>query len=223
MDNAAWSATRDNWAQQINDDYYFPTLLFLLSYAENIQCLGLFYDEDTFVISLEEGHHYAAYIKMMALKYMTDEDVAVFNGMKEVVSDMLLKNNDNSLSDVTDLPTHNQLYATLDLVLANINNYFIFTSPSLATLDLFEVFSNQQLKQFEVFLANLVIVYCLLQHTNMKLHKRSGETSVLIANLSVLEIYTDFIIQVYTIENQTAIILQKNFSSTIGVDSPKMN
>ncbi|KAL5658255.1 hypothetical protein ACJX0J_031418, partial [Zea mays] len=41
-------------------------------------CLGggALWDEDTFVISLEEGH-YAAYIKMMALKYMTDEDVAV--------------------------------------------------------------------------------------------------------------------------------------------------
>ncbi|KAL5683870.1 hypothetical protein ACJX0J_010255, partial [Zea mays] len=60
---------------------------------------GALWDEDTFVISLEEGH-YAAYIKnymamqiifgsgMMALKYMTDEDVAVFNGMKEVVSDV---------------------------------------------------------------------------------------------------------------------------------------
>ncbi|KAL5650815.1 hypothetical protein ACJX0J_036273, partial [Zea mays] len=37
---------------------------------------------------LEDGH-YAAYIKMMALKFMTDEDVAVFNGMKEVISDHL--------------------------------------------------------------------------------------------------------------------------------------
>ncbi|KAL5681516.1 hypothetical protein ACJX0J_007901 [Zea mays] len=35
---------------------------------------------------LEEGH-YASYIKMMALKFMTDEDVAVFNGMKEDVLD----------------------------------------------------------------------------------------------------------------------------------------
>ncbi|KAL5673047.1 hypothetical protein ACJX0J_017353, partial [Zea mays] len=60
----------------LNDDYYFPTLLFLLSYAENIDISGALWDEDTFVISLEEGH-YAAYIKMMALKYMTDEDVAV--------------------------------------------------------------------------------------------------------------------------------------------------
>ncbi|KAL5668175.1 hypothetical protein ACJX0J_020396, partial [Zea mays] len=45
---------------------------------------GALWDEDTFVISLEEGH-YAAYIKMMALK---EEEEALI------------------LSDVTDLPTH---------------------------------------------------------------------------------------------------------------------
>ncbi|KAL5667670.1 hypothetical protein ACJX0J_019891 [Zea mays] len=58
---------------------------------------------------LEEGH-YAAYIKLLTQQdhpkdgtpgeFMTDEDVAVFNGMKQAVSDALI------LSDVTDLPTH---------------------------------------------------------------------------------------------------------------------
>ncbi|KAL5668776.1 hypothetical protein ACJX0J_020997, partial [Zea mays] len=35
---------------------------------------------------LEEGH-YAAYIKGTPDEFMTDEDVAMFNGMKEAVSD----------------------------------------------------------------------------------------------------------------------------------------
>ncbi|KAL5649226.1 hypothetical protein ACJX0J_040035, partial [Zea mays] len=124
---------------------------------------GALWDEDTFVISLEEGH-YAAYIKMMALKYMTDEDVVVFNGMKEAVSDMLLKNNDNSLSDVTDLPTHhlccfvvfglfevfsNQLYATLDLVL-------------LATLDLKEKSSLSFHLLYQAVHVAIFMVNCLI-------------------------------------------------------------
>ncbi|KAL5667403.1 hypothetical protein ACJX0J_019624, partial [Zea mays] len=64
---------------------------------------------------LEEGH-YAAYIKGTPGEFMTDEDVAVFNGMKQAVSDHLGSTVEALiLSDVTDL--------------ANINNYFIFTSP----------------------------------------------------------------------------------------------
>ncbi|KAL5649468.1 hypothetical protein ACJX0J_040277, partial [Zea mays] len=51
---------------------------------------GALWDEDNFVISLEEGH-YAAYIKGTPGEFMTDEDVAV---------EALI------LSDVTDLPTH---------------------------------------------------------------------------------------------------------------------
>ncbi|KAL5676888.1 hypothetical protein ACJX0J_013019 [Zea mays] len=62
---------------------------------------GALWDEDTFVISLEEGH-YAAYIKnymamqiifgsgMMALKYMTDEDVAVEALILSDVTDLYL-------------------------------------------------------------------------------------------------------------------------------------
>ncbi|KAL5667822.1 hypothetical protein ACJX0J_020043 [Zea mays] len=49
---------------------------------------GALWDEDTFVISLEEGH-YAAYIKMMALKYMTDEDVAVEALILSHVTDLI--------------------------------------------------------------------------------------------------------------------------------------
>ncbi|KAL5678372.1 hypothetical protein ACJX0J_014503, partial [Zea mays] len=64
---------------------------------------GALWDEDTFVISLEEGH-YAAYIKMMVLKYMIDEDVDLFNGMKEHLGSTMLEA--LILSDVTDLPTH---------------------------------------------------------------------------------------------------------------------
>ncbi|KAL5663229.1 hypothetical protein ACJX0J_023337, partial [Zea mays] len=117
---------------------------------------GALWDEDTFVISLEEGH-YAAYIKnYMAMQIIFGSGVATGREAEEAVSDMLLKNND---------PTHhlccfvvfglfevfsNQLYATLDLVLANINNYFIFTSPSLATLDL--LFGLHSCLLFEVFL-----------------------------------------------------------------------
>ncbi|AQK69749.1 10A19I.15 [Zea mays] len=67
---------------------------------------GALWDEDNFVISLEEGH-YAAYIKGKTVdkgtpgesndnkpnlgkrkRFMTDEDVAVFNGMKQAVSDV---------------------------------------------------------------------------------------------------------------------------------------
>ncbi|KAL5664521.1 hypothetical protein ACJX0J_024629, partial [Zea mays] len=59
----------------------------LCSVVKNGGLGGALWDEDTFVISLEEGH-YVAYIKMMALKYMTDEDVVV---------EALI------LSDVTDL------------------------------------------------------------------------------------------------------------------------
>ncbi|KAL5673999.1 hypothetical protein ACJX0J_018305 [Zea mays] len=60
----------------LNDDYYFPTLLFLLSYAENIDISGALWDEDTFVISLEEGH-YAAYIKnYMAMQIIFGSGVA---------------------------------------------------------------------------------------------------------------------------------------------------
>ncbi|KAL5652744.1 hypothetical protein ACJX0J_038202 [Zea mays] len=48
---------------------------------------------------------------MMALKYMTDEDVVVFNGMKEVVSDVHLGSTMEALIYatiylITDLPTH---------------------------------------------------------------------------------------------------------------------
>ncbi|KAL5681108.1 hypothetical protein ACJX0J_007493, partial [Zea mays] len=60
---------------------------------------GALWDEDTFVISLEEGH-YVAYIKNYMAMYMTDEDVVVFNGMKEAVSDVFY-----GLSDVIDLET----------------------------------------------------------------------------------------------------------------------
>ncbi|KAL5650974.1 hypothetical protein ACJX0J_036432 [Zea mays] len=67
---------------------------------------------------LEEGH-YAAYIKGTPGEFMTDEDVVVFNGMKQAVSDFY------GLSDVTDLPTH------------HLCCFAVFGLATLFTLDLF--------------------------------------------------------------------------------------
>ncbi|KAL5658673.1 hypothetical protein ACJX0J_031836, partial [Zea mays] len=67
---------------------------------------------------LEEGH-YAAYIKGTPGEFMTDEDVDVFNGMKQAVSDMLLKNND---------PTH------------HLCCFAVFGLATLFTLDLCSIF-----------------------------------------------------------------------------------
>ncbi|KAL5658230.1 hypothetical protein ACJX0J_031393, partial [Zea mays] len=107
---------------------------------------GALWDEDTFVISLEEGH-YAAYIKMMALKYMTDEDVAV---------EALI------LSDVTDLPTHPLCYFAV--FGANINNYFIFTSPNATLVVLSQMVSIYITDIIYVVFDICYTIYCLHVH-----------------------------------------------------------
>ncbi|KAL5653478.1 hypothetical protein ACJX0J_038936, partial [Zea mays] len=142
---------------------------------------GALWDEDTFVISLEEGH-YAAYIKnYMAMQIIFGSGVAT--GREEEEQCLL--------SDVTDLPTHHLCcFVVFDLFgLHSCLVYFLFNQLfGLHSCLLFEVFLVNQLfglhsclkekssLSFQLIwlrftrLFNLLIFFFIIQENQIRAH-----------------------------------------------------
>ncbi|KAL5654296.1 hypothetical protein ACJX0J_033615 [Zea mays] len=135
---------------------------------------GALWDEDTFVISLEEGH-YAAYIKnYMAMQIIFGSGVATGREEEEQCF----------LSDVTDLPTH---HLCCFAVFGCRNFYFAVwfctcfgVSDSLCLLSLLFGFGSCCLANLHLFLYNLLAIV-IYNCVNLQV--------VLVYGIVVLDIY----------------------------------